>query len=608
MTVADNWLDQELDIQGSGTVDNARVLTDESGLLGLASATGTGDTIGGAAPSMTLTDAGGAFTAADIGKFITVVGATTGANNGTFLISDVTGGTVLEYQNASGVAEAFPGTYSIRRPYSLLDDEDFHRTDRKNIKGTASHVTDVPTYQRPDAVGTNVPANLTNIASKTTDAKALVNSRKFENATATEADTVLTLTDTGNLPHADAVDRTGVPINDGADSGNDEATYAEIIDPATSQALEVDGRAVGSITNPAGASIVDGETFVIDDGVNPPVTFEFDDDATVVESAVLRAVAFTGGETVAALRTIILDAINNAPALDVLATTGGAGVTDVTVNTPGTAGNNTITETVVNAGFIVVGLAGGTANGGQRIYGRMQAGGATEPNSVEVGLRSVAHGALLSTSVAYIWEKFQPTTLDIYFPFRERLDNMSETALRTTLVHGVQGDAEISGDIADILAALGLSSNETFFTFTNLTDFYVFSTLDSSPTATDAFNALNDEIGTRDYTGAILVDGETITESLQKLASAIAASSIVRTIERLVSAISAGTPHTLPGALTYTLDGTGNGRNMYVFWRGLLRDPGTVVAGDDYDETSTTSITPHKLVKSGDHVNYMILT
>jgi hypothetical protein len=77
------------------------------------STTGTGDTISGTAPTMTLTDAGGTFTATDVGRYITISGATTPANNGSFLIAGYTSGTVITYTNASGVAEAFTGTYSI---------------------------------------------------------------------------------------------------------------------------------------------------------------------------------------------------------------------------------------------------------------------------------------------------------------------------------------------------------------------------------------------------------------------------------------------------------------------------------------------------------------
>jgi hypothetical protein len=74
--------------------------------------TGTGDTIGGTAPSMTLTDAGAVFNAQMVGQSITISGATTGANNGTFLITGYTSPTQITYQNHAGVAEAFPGTWT----------------------------------------------------------------------------------------------------------------------------------------------------------------------------------------------------------------------------------------------------------------------------------------------------------------------------------------------------------------------------------------------------------------------------------------------------------------------------------------------------------------
>lgn len=74
---------------------------------------GVGDTIGGAAPNMTLTDAAGLFTPALVGLYVTLTGATTAANNGTFLITGYTSGTVITYANAAGVAEAFPGVWGI---------------------------------------------------------------------------------------------------------------------------------------------------------------------------------------------------------------------------------------------------------------------------------------------------------------------------------------------------------------------------------------------------------------------------------------------------------------------------------------------------------------
>lgn len=603
-----NRLSQSLDIAGSATKVQTKTLSDETNSLGTQTQTGDGDTIGGTAPDMTLTDAGASFAAADIGRWITIAGATTGANNGTFIISGYTSATVITYYNASGVAEAYSGTWTIREGYSLEDDLNFTRTDRKNIKGTTNYYDAIPTYERITAVGTDVDANLTNLAGKTLDAKGLVLNRVIRNQTTAEDDTLITLTDAGNMQWADAVDRTGVPIQDGADAGADLATYADIIDPTTGLGLIVSGKATGDITFVAGANIIDGEQFVLDDGTNPAVTFEFDSNSSVTETNTLRAIVFTGAESAAAMMALGLTAVNNAPVLDIEATSGGGAVLDLENTEPGTAGNVAITDTVADAGFTHNGMDGGTAYGGNRIYGRMQGGSATEPNSVECAFRSVAPGAALSASVAYTWETNQPTAVDVYYPYRQRMDSMNDTDLRTTLTNGLIADAGIVEDINDIRAALGISDGDTSYAglLTNVTDYYVFSTVDSNPTSVDLFNALNDQIGDRDYTGSILTDGQTITASLQALSDAIGSSSFVRTIERLSSAASGGSAHTIPGSQSYTIDATYNGQYMTVYWRGVLRDPGPASSGNDYDETSTTTITPYKNINANDHINYYI--
>ena len=75
-----------------------------------------------------------------------------------------------------------------------------------------------------------------------------------------------------------------------------------------------------------------------------------------------------------------------------------------------------------------------------------------------------------------------------------------------------------------------------------------------------------------------------------------------------VSDVAKNVAHALPGGNTYTLDGTDNGLNMWVVWRKLFRDPGpNTTQSNDYDETSTTSITPYEKLKDGDSINYMIL-
>lgn len=76
---------------------------------------GTGDslTFTGGPNTVDLVDAGASFTAADLGKQITLVGSTTPANDGTFTITAVISATQIQFVNAVGVTEAFTGTWSL---------------------------------------------------------------------------------------------------------------------------------------------------------------------------------------------------------------------------------------------------------------------------------------------------------------------------------------------------------------------------------------------------------------------------------------------------------------------------------------------------------------
>lgn len=104
---------------------------------------------------------------------------------------------------------------------------------------------------------------------------------------------------------------------------------------------------------------VDGDTLQLNDGVNPAVTFEFDSDASVVESATLRQVVI-GGSTAATV-TNLINAINSAPTLGITAAPGVGDQVLVTNDVPGAAGNQAIVDATTNV--TVTGLAGG-ANAG----------------------------------------------------------------------------------------------------------------------------------------------------------------------------------------------------------------------------------------------------
>lgn len=500
MTTRKNDLDQFLDIAGSYTHIDTKTLADEPIALGqaISGQTGSGasiDSVGGGI--VTVSGLTGMTATGSVGNFITISGAATPANNGTFLITSYISASSVTYSNSAGVAgdanDGYIG-WTERSPYTLEDDINFERTDRAAIKGVAYYAP-IPTYDRPTAVGTLVPANLANIADKTLDAHAWVINRKICGLPVSVGDGYVTFTSVGNLKHADSIDRTGAPINDGADAGNYEASYVEIVDGYDEAALEV--------------------------------------------------------------------------------------------------------------------LTGVFA--GHRIFGRTRAGTTgVSPDSVEIEFRSVAKDADISMSVPYVWEAGQPVTICAFYGYRERADQLTETAFRTVLANGIIGDADLRKDVIDIRAAIGLPDDVTdlYGLLTNLTAYYPFYDLpDATPTVVEALNTLNEQIGSRDYTGAILTDGYTITQSLQQLADAITSGAqvITRVIERLTSTISKNTPHTLPGGNSYVIDATYQGAGLWVFWRGVLRHPGPVVDGNDYAETTTTSFTPYSNILSGDIVDYFIV-
>ena len=493
-----NALDQILDIQGSFDQTAIRTLTDETGGLGAALVGQTGGSasiVGFGAGVATISGLTG-MTANSVGGFLTISGALAVGNNGTFLIISYISPLSVDVSNATGSApDSNNGfiSWTERRAYCLNDDLDFERTDRQAIKGVSYDAT-IPTYQRPTAIGTNVPANLTNIASKTTDARGFIINRKFAAAAVAVPNTFITITSVGNLKHSDAVDKTGVPVFDAAPYVGDYAScYVEILNPADGTQLEV------------------------------------------------------------------------------------------------------------QAGIHV----------GEKIYGVTNGGASVSPNSVRVVFYSVPYGGDIATqSTAYTWEAGLPTSIDLFYGYFQRLDQLSDNAFRTVLSLGIEETGDLRQDINDIQSTIGINDGDKSLAgkLTNTGNYFPFVNLpDATPSVVEALNVLNAQVGSRDYTGAILADGQTITASLQALSDAIVASSVVRTIERLSSDLSANVAHTLPGGLTYTLDGTGNGKNLWVFWRGVLRDPGTVANGDDYRETSATQITPYSKIKNKDHINYLIL-
>lgn len=121
--------------------------------------------------------------------------------------------------------------------------------------------------------------------------------------------------------------------------------------------------AVGSIVAVPKASIIDGETFTLNDGAHPSVVFEFDvtPDGVVPGHIPVNISLATSALDVA---NLMVDAINLAPNLNLQASNAFGASTTVTIKnlTAGTAGNGAIwSETVADAGFILTQPSGGAA-------------------------------------------------------------------------------------------------------------------------------------------------------------------------------------------------------------------------------------------------------
>lgn len=236
--IRDTSLNPELDVSGSTTKDSTKTLSDESNSLGDLIQSGSTATISSVSGSnITITGLSG-LTNLSEGRFLRITNAINSQNNGEFLISSIISSSSCIIINSNiTLPEANSGSllWEERDPYTLTDDINFIRTDRANIKGT-TYDANIPTYQRPDATTTNIPANLSNISGKTTDAKALTYFKKtYRNISS--GNSFITLSITGELPHASTIDTTGIPLYDIADSL--DSSLVILLDGYTNQQLTV---------------------------------------------------------------------------------------------------------------------------------------------------------------------------------------------------------------------------------------------------------------------------------------------------------------------------------------------------------------------------------
>jgi len=241
-TFIPNKLDPSVDVTGSQTQKQDLIRSEEPLQLGsrIVSQSGSSASIINSSGTITISGLTG-MSGSSVGRFLSIFLAGNAVNNGTFLIIAFNSTSSVDISNIAGLTDGNNGSIAWieRSSYSLEDDINYSRTDRKLIKGTSNWHDSLPTYIRPTDTITNIDASLTNIASKTTDALAFVLTRKLENANALVGDDYIFCSSTGNLPYANNINTEGIPVDDLYDAGNDEATYCEIINPSTGAPLEV---------------------------------------------------------------------------------------------------------------------------------------------------------------------------------------------------------------------------------------------------------------------------------------------------------------------------------------------------------------------------------
>lgn len=232
-TFSKNILDPALDVSGSINHSTSLDVTDEVDKLGstISGQNGSSAIIYNITDDIVTISGLSGFTDNDVGKFIEITNSANINNNGLFIIDSIISSNIINIINNSAV---YPDTNSgtidwvERNPYSLEDDLNYIRTDRQNIKGV-NYYDLIPTYQRPNNIGTNINTNLNNISGKTTDAVSYFVTNLFY-STAIIGNSKITITSLGNLKHSNSIDNIGIPLFDSAPfNGNYTSCYVEII-------------------------------------------------------------------------------------------------------------------------------------------------------------------------------------------------------------------------------------------------------------------------------------------------------------------------------------------------------------------------------------------
>jgi len=116
-------------------------------------------------------------------------------------------------------------------------------------------------------------------------------------------------------------------------------------------------KATGTIEVVPASGIADGEMFILNDGINPAVAFEFDLGGSVGAGRV--PVLISQADSSSVVRDRVINAVNSVGNLLIVASVLGTTTLRLIHERFTVVGNQSIIETVTNVGFIIVGMNGG---------------------------------------------------------------------------------------------------------------------------------------------------------------------------------------------------------------------------------------------------------
>lgn len=203
--------------------------------------------------------------------------------------------------------------------------------------------------------------------------------------------------------------------------------YGTLLNPGTGLALQY---ATGTVTVAAPGSIVDGDTFTIDDGLNGPQVFEFDTNGLTSTSNV--AVDITGAVDANGTGVALADAINANPLVRISATHIGGGVIDLVHTIAARLTNESVADpgrgnavAMAFTGTSGVASGGGQMNGGTGTgWVRYDAPATPPAGSSFVTLYCEIDHPSFWTTVRRAYKLYwgdQPTSVDISSPVTETL-------------------------------------------------------------------------------------------------------------------------------------------------------------------------------------------